>query len=93
MSELQFAEPQFVHLLWGVALTLGVLVWLEARGGRLLGDFVDPVMQPRIVERSPEWRRRTRLALIGVALVAIVIALMRPQWGVQYVATPQTSAA
>lgn len=92
MSDLQFAEPQFVHALWGVALVLGGLVWLEARGGRLLGDFVGPVMQSRIVDRTPDWRRRTRLALIGVALIASVIALMRPQWGVEFVRSRQVGA-
>ncbi len=92
MSGLEFAEPQYIHALWGVVLALAVLVWLEARGGRLLGDFVGPAMQSRIVDRTPEWRRRTRLGLIAVALVAIVIALMRPQWGVEFVRSRQIGA-
>lgn len=92
MSDLQFAEPQFVHALWGVAVVLAILVWLEARGGRLLGDFVGQAMQPRVVVRTPPWRRRTRLLLVAVSLIAIVIALMRPQWGVEFVRSRQLGA-
>ncbi|MBT37057.1 MAG: hypothetical protein CL938_00720 [Deltaproteobacteria bacterium] len=85
MSDLRFAEPAFVHALWVVAASLALLFWLEGRGGRLLGDFVATPMQRRIVRRGPGWRRRARFAAIAVSLTATVVALMRPQWGFEFV--------
>lgn len=92
MSDLRFAEPAFVHGLWVVAVLLVGAFWLEGRGGRLLGAFVAPAMQARVVRRTPAWRRRARLVLIGTSLVGLVIALMRPQWGFEFVATRRVGA-
>ena len=34
MTGIQFANPQYVHLIWLVALFVALLVWFDGRGGR-----------------------------------------------------------
>ncbi len=92
MSDLRFAEPAFVHGLWVVAAATALLFWLEGHGGRLLGDFVAAPMQASIVRRTKTWRRRARLAAIAVCLTATVVALMRPQWGFEFVQSKAVGA-
>ena len=40
MSDFQFADPLLVHALWGVAAFVGVLFWLDRRGGSALERLV-----------------------------------------------------
>ena len=49
MSNLNFAEPQWFHLFWGVVSLLLVMIWLERRLGRDLSTFMHPVLQSRLV--------------------------------------------
>jgi Ca-activated chloride channel family protein len=92
MSELHFAEPQWVHAVWIVAAALIALIALEHRGGRALESLVSPALQPRLVTRPTPLRRWLRLAFLGLAGLSLVVALMRPQWGVEFVKSPQISA-
>jgi len=92
MSELHFAEPQWVHAVWVVAAAMIALIALERRGGRALERLVSPALQARLVTRPTPLRRWLRLAFLGVAALSLVVALMRPQWGVEFVKSPQISA-
>ncbi len=92
MSGIQFAEPQYAHLLWILLLALSALFWLERRGGKLLGRFMAPEMQRRLVERPTPLRRGLQLGLLALSLFLIVIALMRPQWGFEFIEAPQVGA-
>ncbi len=92
MSDLQFAEPAWVHLFWVLAaLALG-LALLERRGGRALERLVAPLLAARLVERPAPWRRHARLALLVLCLGATILALMRPQWGLRYVPASRVGA-
>lgn len=75
----RFAYPERVHALWIAILALAVLTALELRGRGSVGALLSPVMQRRLVVRPSAARIAARLALIGVALIAGVLALMRPQ--------------
>ncbi len=92
MTGLTFAEPQFVHGLWIVAVLGALLVGLELRRNHLLDRFVAPAMQSRGVERPGDWRRGLRVGLLVLSMLAIVIALMRPQWGFEFIESRQVGA-
>ena len=92
MSEFQFAEPQYIHGIWPVLLIVASLVWLERRGGHLLGRFMDPALQGRLVSKPTGLRRSLRIGLLAVAALSLLAALMRPQWGVEFVTAPRVGA-
>ena len=92
MSDFRFAEPQWVHAIWGVLLLVGALVLLELRSGRSLDAFVGRLLQPRLAARAPRRRRLARIGLLGLSGVALVLALMRPQLGLTFVSTPKAGA-
>ncbi len=81
MNEFRFAHPGCIHLLWGVLAVAGLLVFFELRGRSLLERFVSPILQPRLVRRTSLLRRLATLALVCLAMLVLVFALMRPQWG------------
>lgn len=92
MNALVFAEPSWVHLLWLVAALAGALVWLEQRGSDALTQLVGSALADRLVIRAAPARRRARLVLFTAAGLFMTLALMRPQWGLQLVSTPQVGA-
>ncbi len=79
MPDWHFLEEGRVHLIWGALLLVGGLAALELRGRGTLTVLLSPLMQRRLVVRASVARLITRLALIAVALIAGVLALMRPQ--------------
>ena len=92
MSEIHFAEPQYAHALWVVLAFVGLLYWLDLRGGTALDGLVAPSLQARLVQRPGAWRRRLRIALLGGAAACAVLALMRPQWGMHVVPASRAGA-
>lgn len=92
MNALVFAEPSWVHLLWLVAALTAGLVWLEQRGSDALAKLVGSALADRLVIRAAPARRRARLVLFAASGVFMTLALMRPQWGLQFVSTPQVGA-
>ncbi|MBW2275545.1 MAG: VWA domain-containing protein [Deltaproteobacteria bacterium] len=92
MSEFRFAAPDWIHALWAVLALVALLLYLEQRAGRALEGLVSPLLQNHLVEGPRPNQRRLRIVLLGLAGVFAVLALMRPQWGLEYVETPQTSA-
>ena len=92
MNGIQFANPEYALLLWAVLAVAFILLFLELRGGRDLSRFIKLPMQKRLVDQLSPGRRFASLALLILSLGAIVIALMRPQWGVEFIKTPQVGA-
>jgi len=92
VSEFRFAEPAWAMLLWGVFAFTALLLWLDARSGTALSRFLSPLMQGRLAQAPTAARRRTSIALLGLSLVMAVVALMRPQYGAQLIATPRVGA-
>lgn len=77
--DLDWKAQGAIHLTWIVLALVGCWIVLELRGRDSLERFVSPAMQRRLVVRPSMARALTRLALVGVALLACVGALMRPQ--------------
>jgi len=92
VTGLHFASPHWVHLLWAVAAFIALLAWLERRGQGDLDRFIASPLQPRLVLRITPLRRVLRLVLFGLCGFFITLALMRPQWGAQFVSTPRVGA-
>ncbi len=92
MSGIHFAEPQWVHLLWVVLAVAALLAWLERRGGSALSRFISRNQQPHLVRQTSSGRRATRLLFLTLSGCFLVLALMRPQWGLQFVSTPRVGA-
>ena len=74
-----WAHRDLVSLIWVAIAIVGGLAALELRGRGSLGALLSPLMQQRLVVRSSVARIVARLGLVGLALVACVVALMRPQ--------------
>jgi Ca-activated chloride channel family protein len=92
VSEFRFADPHWVHLLWAVLAFALALFLLERRGSDALDRLVSPALRARLVRAPAGWRRAARIALLALAGSCLVLALMRPQWGLRQVATPQVGA-
>jgi Ca-activated chloride channel family protein len=92
VNGLHFAEPGWVHALWAVFAVVALLAALERRGTGALERLVSPALQQRLVQRPSPWRRWLRIGLLGLAGVALVLSLMRPQLGLRHVATPRVGA-
>ena len=58
MSEFRFAEPQWVHALWGVLAFVALLFWFDLRGSGALDQLVANTLQRRLVRRPSSLRRR-----------------------------------
>jgi len=92
VTGLQFAEPQWAQLFWALAALLAVLFWLGRRGGAQLSLFMSSQLQERLVRMPGQWRRTLRVGLLGLCFAFLILALMRPQWGLRYVTTPRAGA-
>ena len=92
MTDLYFAEPQWIHGLWVVLVFFLLMIWLERRSGGDLSQFVSKVLQPRLVRSASITRRMIRIMFLALSGVFLVISLMRPQWGLQFVSTPKVGA-
>ena len=92
MSDFRFANPEWAHAVWLVLGLVAVLFWLDGRGRAVLDRFLAPAMQERLVRRLSRQRRWSSILLLGLSLVLLIGALMRPQWGLTYLKTPRVGA-
>lgn len=79
IPQLHWVHLPAIHLTWLVLALVGLWIVLELRGRDALERFLSPAMQRRLVVRPSTARSLVRVALCGVALLACVGALMRPQ--------------
>lgn len=92
MTDLRFAQPQWIHLIWLVLGAITILCWFEWKGDNRLSLFMSYSMRQRLVMRPSRLRRLMRIVLMGVCCICLVIALMRPQWGFQFVRSKRVGA-
>jgi Ca-activated chloride channel family protein len=92
VSEFRFAEPQWIHALWGVLAFVALLLWCDLRGAGALGRLISNTLQRRLARRPSAFRRRLRIGLLGLSAACLVLALMRPQLGIRHVAAPRFGA-
>ena len=92
MNDFRFADPQWGHGLWGVAVLTALLVLFEIRSNRSIDRFMGGILQGRLVSQASRSRRLVRAGCVGLSALFLVIALMRPQFGLAYVSTPKVGA-
>jgi Ca-activated chloride channel family protein len=74
-----FVNVQYIHLVWAALGITGLLFGLEVRSRNVLGTFLSPVMQRRLTAQASMSRVGLRLGLLFLAMLAAIVALMRPQ--------------
>jgi Ca-activated chloride channel homolog len=85
--------PERIHLVWLVLAGVVGLFLLELRSRDALSTFLSPVMQQRLTAQATFQRTVIRLGLIGLAMLAGVFALMRPQAAGQTENVPMSEAS
>ncbi|HPG28511.1 MAG TPA: hypothetical protein PLW10_22965, partial [Myxococcota bacterium] len=63
---IHWAHPERAFVLGVWLLVFVGLVWLERRGDDALDRLVGPALRARLVVQPSRWRRRARLALVGL---------------------------
>ncbi|MDX6704828.1 MAG: Ca-activated chloride channel [Solirubrobacteraceae bacterium] len=76
---MSFAQPLFLVGLVLVPLALAVYLNHERARRSAAAAFAAPALMGSLAPRTPGWRRHVPLAVYGLALVILVIALARPQ--------------
>jgi len=77
-----FASPALLAGLLLVPLGVVLYLWSERRRRRAAAHFASPATMPSVAPRRPGWRRHAPMALYGLAMTALVVALARPQTSV-----------
>ncbi len=81
MSGFRFADHYWIHATWIVLAVAVLLIALQLRGRAILDQLVSRFMQLRLVHRTSLWRRIVAIVLLTLSMLLLVLALMRPQWG------------
>ena len=89
---IHWAQPGLLWVVVAWALVALVVVALDRRGAGALDRLVSSALQSALVARPARWRRVTRLALLVVSGFTMAAALLQPQMGERYVATPRVGA-
>ena len=92
MSDFRFENLYWFHASWLVAAVVILLFWLDWRRQDVLARFLSPTMQSRLVHRLSHARRWLSIGCLGLAAASLVVAMMRPQWGLTFRETPQVGA-
>ncbi|MEZ6195564.1 MAG: VWA domain-containing protein [Planctomycetota bacterium] len=83
---MRFAQPEASWLLLVPVAAAALLIWDARRRRALLESLLDRRLVATMVVGAAPGRRRLKGALLVLALAAIAVALMRPQWGTKEVA-------
>jgi Ca-activated chloride channel homolog len=79
---MSFASPEILWLLLVLPPVLLVFFWWSLRKRRtLMTRFIQARLLPGLVTGISPGRRKLRLALLVLAVVCLLLALGRPQWG------------
>ena len=89
---IHWAQPGLLWVVGAWAVVALVVVALDRRGAGALDRLVSSALQSALVARPARWRRLTRLALLVVSGFTMAAALLQPQMGERYVATPRVGA-
>ena len=87
---MRFANPHLLWLLLVFPPALAAFFWWSWRERqRLLTQFVEARLLPNLLSGLSPARRKIRLACVIFAVVLLMVALGRPQWGFSWEETKQ----
>ena len=87
---MRFANPHLLWLLLVFPPALAAFFWWSWRERqRLLTQFVEARLLPNLLSGLSPARRKIRLACVIFAVVLLMVALARPQWGFSWEETKQ----
>ncbi len=78
---MRFADPAFLWVLTGVPVLALFFAWALWRRAAMLRRFAEPSLLKRLSGGASLPRRLAKMALLTVAVVLLVLAVARPQWG------------
>lgn len=81
--ELRFENAWVLYLLWLVPSLTAWWYFINRRSEEALARFVSLEMQSKLMPRHSRARFKWQLSLISAALLLMLIACARPQWGVR----------
>jgi len=81
MEVYRFANPELLHLLWGVPVLIAFFMWVIRYKKLLLKRFGEPEILERLMANFSPARRNAKLALLVFSYLFFVIALADPQIG------------
>ena len=76
---MSFAQPVFLVALALVPLAIAGYLQHERRRQAVAAAFASPALLAAVAPRTPGWRRHVPLAVYGVALIVLLVALAKPQ--------------
>ena len=76
---MSFAQPVFLVALALVPLAIATYLRHERRRQAVAASFASPALLAAVAPRTPGWRRHVPLAVYGVALIVLLVALAKPQ--------------
>ncbi len=86
--DIRFQHLAYLHLLWVVLALLGVIVYGMARRRRALARFAHENVLARLLPAGTRARRWVKSSILLAALVALVMAIIDPRWGVYWEEVP-----
>lgn len=81
---MKFGNIQALHYIWLLIALAVFYLWSGKRRQSAMERFADRELLKDLTYSLNEKRHRTKALLIGAALLCIVIALVRPQWGFEW---------
>lgn len=81
---MRFAGIYYAYLLWLVIALIGFLFWANARKRKALEAFADKSLLAALTASFDARKHKIKQLLIVAALILMVFALMRPQWGFKW---------
>lgn len=81
--DIEFNNLSAMHWLWLVAILAALGLHCAFWKGRAVRAFAESALLSRIAPTLSVWRPALRSLLVLLALLAVVVALMDPRWGVQ----------
>lgn len=81
--EFRFLHPTALYALAAIIPMLGLFMWDRYQRRRLLARYAEPRLSARLAAPTLPWRRLIRDGILVLAVVAMVGALTRPQFGDQ----------
>jgi Ca-activated chloride channel family protein len=78
-----FAAPLVLLGLIALPAAAALYVGEQRRRARAMSAFVSSALLASVAPRQPGWRRHAPYALLGLGLIALIIAAARPQRGIE----------